>query len=187
MTVTHKRFRKKPAVVDAVLWDGTSIEAVRALDPRGDGDVDWFDVVGDHLEIRTRDGIMWARLGDWVVKGVNGAIYPCRRAVFEATYEPALDGLIGTGSLARTPDGFEDWSKDALLRVLRQALNEAHAYRENLASVQGRCTELLEETRTLRREHLDIVRGHHAELADTSRRFEDLASQFENLRSKAVR
>jgi hypothetical protein len=30
---------------------------------------------------------MTARVGDWIIKGVKGEVYPCKPDIFEATYE----------------------------------------------------------------------------------------------------
>ena len=37
--------------------------------------------------IETLEGIMLARVGDWIIKGVAGEFYPCKPAIFAATYE----------------------------------------------------------------------------------------------------
>jgi hypothetical protein len=37
--------------------------------------------------IATLEGEMRADLGDWVIRGVTGEIYPCKPDIFEATYE----------------------------------------------------------------------------------------------------
>ena len=43
--------------------------------------------LGALLHIATPEGTMWARHGDWIIKGVNGEFYPCKPDIFEATYE----------------------------------------------------------------------------------------------------
>lgn len=40
------------------------------------------------LKIETLEGDMVAKLGDYIIKGVNGEFYPCKRDIFEKTYEP---------------------------------------------------------------------------------------------------
>lgn len=87
------RYRKKPVVVEAF-----------KLDERGLVEEDWFwDAVsknkiithyfGKHYfhsamcEIETLEGVMFARAGDYIIKGIAGEIYPCRADIFEATYE----------------------------------------------------------------------------------------------------
>ena len=79
------RFRKKPVEVEA----------------RRVGDVPWGDLAkwcGGSIArdgqkyaaiiIRTLEGNMWARPGDWIIKGVKGEFYPCKHDIFEQTYEP---------------------------------------------------------------------------------------------------
>ena len=39
------------------------------------------------IEIRTLEGVMRGDHGDYIIKGVQGEIYPCKPAIFEATYE----------------------------------------------------------------------------------------------------
>lgn len=38
--------------------------------------------------IATLEGVMHARLGDWIIRGVAGEFYACRDDIFHATYEP---------------------------------------------------------------------------------------------------
>lgn len=38
-------------------------------------------------EIETLEGVQKARKNDFIIKGVRGEIYPCRRDIFEETYE----------------------------------------------------------------------------------------------------
>ena len=92
--------RKKPVVITAVLWDGSNIEEVLSLVPtKEDGT---FDLPNDGpyknaglghtvplgtLDIPTLEGTMTAQPGDWIIKGVQGELYPCKPDIFEATYE----------------------------------------------------------------------------------------------------
>lgn len=45
------------------------------------------DGTADNLMITTLEGIMVARLGDWIIKGVRGEFYPCAENIFYETYE----------------------------------------------------------------------------------------------------
>ena len=40
-----------------------------------------------YIEIDTLEGTMRADLGDFIIKGVQGELYPCKPDIFEATYE----------------------------------------------------------------------------------------------------
>lgn len=37
--------------------------------------------------IKTLEGTMRVKHGDWVIRGVKGELYPCKSDIFEATYE----------------------------------------------------------------------------------------------------
>ena len=41
--------------------------------------------------IKTLEGIMCARPGDWIIRGINGEIYPCKPDIFEKSYIKAKD------------------------------------------------------------------------------------------------
>jgi hypothetical protein len=51
-----------------------------------------------HMLIPTAAGTLRADLTDWIIRGVQGDVYPCKAEVFAATYEPAA-----SQSRARTP------------------------------------------------------------------------------------
>lgn len=38
------------------------------------------------IKIKTLEGKMFARLGDYIIKGVEGEIYPCKESIFNKTY-----------------------------------------------------------------------------------------------------
>lgn len=79
------RYRKKPVVVEAVLWDGSHASQV-AIDAFA-GSQAIFS--GGALQIRTLEGIMTADQGDYIIKGIKGEFYPCKPDIFQATYEKA--------------------------------------------------------------------------------------------------
>ena len=86
------KFRKKSVVIEAF-----------KLNERGLIGEDWFwdavtrnDIIthcfGKHYpdpawcEIKTFKGTMIANAGDYIIKGVNGEIYPCKADIFQQTY-----------------------------------------------------------------------------------------------------
>lgn len=81
------KFRKKPVVIEAVLYDGSkkAIANVLRLGKGGDRAVMLYS---DHLVIKTLEGNHRADIGDWIIKGVKGELYPCKPDIFEQTYEP---------------------------------------------------------------------------------------------------
>ncbi len=82
------KFRKKPVVIEAELYDGSkvSIANVLRLGCTGKCGILLYD---DHLVIRTLEGDHRADIGDWIIKGVQGELYPCKPDIFEQTYEAA--------------------------------------------------------------------------------------------------
>lgn len=56
------KFRKKPVVISAYQTD-------------------------KELKIQTLEGEMTANVGDWIITGVNGEVYPCKPDIFAKTYE----------------------------------------------------------------------------------------------------
>lgn len=41
----------------------------------------------ESIPIKTASGIVQARPGDWIVKGYNNELYPCKNEIFKANYE----------------------------------------------------------------------------------------------------
>jgi hypothetical protein len=79
------KFRKKPVVIEAVLFNGSNHDEVAdfcAPHPVKVGG-------GRTLLIPTEEGEMTANQGDYVIKGVKGEVYPCKPDIFAATYDPA--------------------------------------------------------------------------------------------------
>jgi hypothetical protein len=80
-----KRFRKKPVVIEAMRWNGQNQQAI----------FDWAqgkvaEGIGEGcLIVRTLEGVMVAKLGDWILKGVKNEFYPCAADIFAMTYEAA--------------------------------------------------------------------------------------------------
>lgn len=49
------------------------------------------DERGKHFTIKTLEGAMRADDGDYIIKGVQGEVYPCKPDIFEQTYEEVFD------------------------------------------------------------------------------------------------
>jgi hypothetical protein len=95
-----RRYRKKPVVIEAVIWEGkprpmfdflTGTENETMVDRGRNFHID-FNVhsgVGGlgALVIHTLEGDMVANMGDYIIKGVNGEFYPCKPDIFCKTYE----------------------------------------------------------------------------------------------------
>lgn len=80
------RFRKKPVEIEAVLWDGKA-RTITSLAPFENATASPEITADGRLLIATLEGQMAAEVGDWVIKGVAGELYPCKSDIFEQTYE----------------------------------------------------------------------------------------------------
>ncbi len=87
------KFRKKPVVIDAYQLPAYNEPVMDSWAQwcRETGFTNWVSGRDQILEIETLEGIMVARPGDWIIKGVAGEFYPCKPDIFEATYDPAND------------------------------------------------------------------------------------------------
>lgn len=86
------QFRKKPVVIEAFQFNPpTPFTDAPAWLSRAllDG-VAWYQG-GDapYLTIRTLEGDHRADVGDWIIQGIKGELYPCKPDIFAATYDPA--------------------------------------------------------------------------------------------------
>lgn len=90
-------FRKKPVIIEA--WPNwTGDPEIDGRPGRAVACPDWFTAAfnGGHVTrgplhsylITTLEGTMRADVGDWIIRGVNGELYPCKPDIFAATYEP---------------------------------------------------------------------------------------------------
>lgn len=76
------KYRKKPIVIEAVQYDGT-LQSVSSLGMAAICQ----NLCSDEIEISTLEGVMKARPGDYIIKGIRGEFYPCKADIFEASYE----------------------------------------------------------------------------------------------------
>lgn len=79
------RVRKKPVEVEAMFFTESKAKEISdwcngLLVSRGEN-------TQPFIQIMTLEGMMTARLGDYIIKGVHGEFYPCAPAIFEKTYE----------------------------------------------------------------------------------------------------
>jgi hypothetical protein len=88
------KFRKKPVVIEAVQYEGkgnfhqdtpewlwSGFEKGIIIPTNGT----------DPLIIKTLEGDHVISPGDFLIKGIQGELYPCKPDIFEATYEPVID------------------------------------------------------------------------------------------------
>ncbi len=87
------KFRKKPVVIEAyqlteeMFWRNKYLGEYKHQNWCGsynqrNGSFDMY------LHIPSLEGVMRGQVGDWIITGVKGEVYPCKPEIFEMTYEP---------------------------------------------------------------------------------------------------
>lgn len=91
------KYRKIPVEIEAFKYEGDLIN----LDGKSRVVPDWMDrawengriVIGmkggkreEGPYIKTLEGEMHVSVGDYIIQGVNGELYPCKPDIFEKTY-----------------------------------------------------------------------------------------------------
>jgi hypothetical protein len=75
------KYRKKPVVIEA-------FKLGRDGYPIWTQNTDAFVSLEDgSASIQTLEGVLHASLGDYIIQGVKGELYPCKPDIFEATYD----------------------------------------------------------------------------------------------------
>ena len=76
------QYRKKPIIIEAFKYQTDQVP-------------NWW-IALEGVTIRTKtgsayiptlEGTMEAKVGDYIIQGIEGEVYPCKPAIFEATYE----------------------------------------------------------------------------------------------------
>lgn len=92
------KYRKKPVVVDAFQFNenfmriGANCEGVPdwGINAYDDGII-YFDK-DDNCQIQTLEGNHHVSVGDYIIRGVAGELYPCKPDIFSKTYETVCVG-----------------------------------------------------------------------------------------------
>lgn len=89
------KFMKKPVVIEAFQYNGD------LMDSNGEYYVpEWASAAntagvlfyeGPELYIKTMEGALHASVGDYIIKGVEGELYPCKPDIFGKTYQSIDD------------------------------------------------------------------------------------------------
>lgn len=92
------KYRKKPVVIEAFQYDGDLINSKGEFyvpewaQNAYNKEIIFFDSLTSEsapteLFIKTLEGIHRANVGDFIIRGINGELYPCKPDIFEKTYE----------------------------------------------------------------------------------------------------
>jgi hypothetical protein len=100
--VKMAKYQKKPVVIEAIQWNGSNIvETYNFLENKSVTLNSEVQVSGKNfyikfdngtcqlgsLIIKTLEGDMKAEVGDYIIRGVKGELYPCKPDIFDLTYE----------------------------------------------------------------------------------------------------
>ncbi len=101
-------FRKRPVVIEARQLVGTDAEihsnVYLWIEANTQGSFDPYaeeipasgvsiDPTTGFFLIATLEGVMQAKMGDWIIRGVQGEFYPCKPEIFAESYEEVfVDG-----------------------------------------------------------------------------------------------
>ena len=93
------KFRKRPVVVEARQFVGSAVEKMAVYqwaEDHSEGSFEPYtttpptsgtsiDPASGGMLIATLEGVMHVANGDWIIRGVEGELYPSKPAIFEAT------------------------------------------------------------------------------------------------------
>lgn len=85
------KYRKKPVLVEAIKFEDNVESLTEINDSLGldTAHVSYKDPDHPVLKVPTMEGVMTAQVGDYIIKGVYGELYPCKPDIFAETYEEA--------------------------------------------------------------------------------------------------
>ena len=78
-----KKFRKKPIVIEAFEITEKILKDTPLYSPV----VEKAFNQGNYVLIDTLEGQMRGELGDWIIKGIKGEVYPCKPDIFKESYD----------------------------------------------------------------------------------------------------
>jgi hypothetical protein len=89
------KFRKKPVVIDAITFE-EFVEMAKAITDPPHWSIPFNGVNVTHENddcyiIPTLEGNHNFTSNDMLITGIQGEIYPCKKYIFEATYELVVD------------------------------------------------------------------------------------------------
>ena len=81
-------YRKKPVVIEAIQFkdDVETLEKISQFIDK-EFSVDYTDPSNPTIKIPTHEGVMEAKVNDYIIKGIQGEFYPCKPDIFIETYE----------------------------------------------------------------------------------------------------
>lgn len=158
---------KKPLEIEAFRWTGDDeqdSEPKWIVEEIARGEIS-FRYAGTsecEMVIRTLEGDMTAKPGDYIIRGIEGELYPCKASVFEASYDP-----VDTGWKRSDGTALEPWQQ----RVMNE-MHDLHIRRKRLADfLEDRLAPVSGEDRGFLNLQLHVMTSLEAVLAMRVGRF----------------
>lgn len=85
------KYRKKPVVIEAFQWKGTMGDIPEWAYEGFDNKIMNFRSNDIGVYIETLEGTHYANVGDYIIQGIKGELYPCKPDIFEQTYDAVED------------------------------------------------------------------------------------------------
>lgn len=86
--IKMSKYIKRPLVIEAIQWKGDLYKLVNEfvkLPPQ----ISFYPLPS--ITIETPEGNMRCEVGDYIVKGIRGEFYPCKKDIFEESYTKIED------------------------------------------------------------------------------------------------
>jgi hypothetical protein len=120
------KYRKKPVVIEAVQFNVGDPQPEWVTDSIFNGTIQVFD---DHATIITLEGAMTANLGDYIIKGVQGEIYPCKPDIFLMSYEKENESDVNNITVNFNITPAEKFDLDAATKIMNRMMKESFSKR----------------------------------------------------------
>lgn len=97
------KYCKKPVVIEAIQWNGANLEELKNFVGSSLywGTVTLYGFTNKQMlrvVIHTLEGDHEAKVGDYIIKGVQGEFYPCKPDIFAETYEAVEQPTCNDGA-----------------------------------------------------------------------------------------
>ncbi|MEC3770735.1 hypothetical protein [Bacillus velezensis] len=86
------KYRKKPVEIEAVKFEDTA-HSITDISNLAGGRTIVYSYQSEYptLTIQTLEGEVIAQVGEYIIRGIEGELYPCNPDIFEKTYEKVSD------------------------------------------------------------------------------------------------
>ena len=147
------KYMKKPIIVDAVQRTGNNIEEIKSfLDENGGA----YTITGNNLVINTLEGNMLASLGDYIIKGIHGELYPCKPDIFKETYDQVnveIKGKVNITDNDNTKIIYNKIVRDNVPEIIKEkhekAIVKYRVITDKKELIKALCNKLIEEVNEL--------------------------------------